>query len=141
MLLLPAGPVQDWSVYSLDSRVRAFESNHAIGLKIHLFTIIPASVIVVFQFIPVIRHKIMLFHRLNGYAVVILSFIANAGALMATKHAFGGDFATQTWTGTMVILTTIGMVMAYINIKLLQIDQHRAWMLRVWAWVRMDFQH
>lgn len=32
--------------------------------------------------------------------------------------------------------TTIGLLMAYINIKLLQIDQHRAWMIRTWSWVR-----
>ncbi|KAH0343714.1 hypothetical protein KCU83_g8686, partial [Aureobasidium melanogenum] len=105
-----------------------------IGMKLHLYTILPASLLVILQFIPVIRHKIILFHRMNGYAVVILSFVSNAGAIIITRHAFGGDFATQTWTGAMVILTTVGYIMAWINVKLLQIDQHRAWMLRVWAW-------
>ena len=76
-----------------------------------------------------------MFHRLNGYLVILLSLISSVGTIIITKHAFGGDFATQTWTGTMVILTTIGYVMAWINIKLLQIDQHRAWMMRTWAWV------
>ncbi|KAI4857872.1 hypothetical protein E4T45_00623 [Aureobasidium sp. EXF-8846] len=105
-----------------------------IGMKLHLYTIIPAALLVVLQFIPVIRHKLILFHRMNGYIVVILSLISNAGTIIITRHAFGGDFATQTWTGAMVILTTVGYIMAWINIKLLQIDQHRAWMLRTWAW-------
>jgi hypothetical protein len=104
-------------------------------MKLHLYTIIPAALLVILQFIPVIRHKLMLFHRMNGYIVVILSLISNAGTIIITRHAFGGDFATQTWTGAMVILTTVGYIMAWVNIKLLQIDQHRAWMLRTWAWV------
>ncbi|KAI5275059.1 hypothetical protein E4T47_01822 [Aureobasidium subglaciale] len=104
------------------------------GMKLHLFTIIPASLLVVLQFIPVIRHKVILFHRINGYAIVILSLVSNAGTIIITRHAFGGEFATQTWTGAMVILTTVGYIMAWVNIKLLQIDQHRAWMLRTWAW-------
>ncbi|KAI4853957.1 hypothetical protein E4T44_00508 [Aureobasidium sp. EXF-8845] len=105
-----------------------------IGLKLHLYTIIPAALLVILQFIPVIRHKLILFHRMNGYIVVVLSLISNAGTIIITRHAFGGDFATQTWTGAMVILTTVGYIMAWVNIKLLQIDQHRAWMLRTWAW-------
>ncbi|KAK4556838.1 hypothetical protein LTR86_005818 [Recurvomyces mirabilis] len=105
-----------------------------IGMMLHLFCILPAAVLVVLQFIPAIRHKAILFHRLNGYAVVALSLIANAGALIVLEHAFGGDFTTRVWGGTLVISTTVSYIMAYINIKLLQIDQHRAWMMRAWAY-------
>lgn len=103
-------------------------------MQLHLFTILPATFLACLQFVPVIRHKILLFHRLNGYIVVVLSLVSSAGVLIIARHAFGGDFATQTWAGAMVILTTIGLLMAYINIKLLQIDQHRAWMMRAWGW-------
>ncbi|KAK5704875.1 hypothetical protein LTR97_001986 [Elasticomyces elasticus] len=106
-----------------------------IGMKLHLYCILPAAFLVVFQFVPAIRHKVILFHRLNGYVIVILTLISNAGTIIIARHAFGGDFSTQVWTGTMVILTTVGFVMAWINIKLLQIDQHRAWMMRAWAWI------
>ncbi|KAL8987239.1 MAG: hypothetical protein Q9169_008718 [Polycauliona sp. 2 TL-2023] len=34
--------------------------------------------------------------------------------------------------GVLAIMTTGGATLAYINIKRLQIDQHRAWMLRTW---------
>ncbi|KAK5719824.1 hypothetical protein LTR17_015113 [Elasticomyces elasticus] len=106
-----------------------------IGMKLHLYCILPAAFLVVFQFVPAIRHKVILFHRLNGYVIVVLTLISNAGTIIIARHAFGGDFSTQVWTGTMVILTTVGFVMAWINIKLLQIDQHRAWMMRAWAWL------
>ena len=102
---------------------------------LHLYTILPAACLVVLQFTPVIRYKAMLFHRLNGYAVVLLSLIANAGAIIVLPHAFGGDLATRVMVGVLVISTTVALALAYINIKLLQIDQHRAWMMRAWAYV------
>lgn len=114
----------------------AFATNSDLGMQLHLFCILPASLLVCLQFVPAIRHKIRLFHRLNGYTVVTLSLISNAGVLIIAKHAFGGDFATQTYVGLLVVLTTLGYVLAWTNIKLLQIDQHRAWMMRTWAWVR-----
>ncbi|KAK3117582.1 hypothetical protein LTR53_000907 [Teratosphaeriaceae sp. CCFEE 6253] len=106
-----------------------------LGMKLHLYTILPASLLVTLQWVPVIRHKVRLFHRLNGYTIVSLSLISNAGTIIIAKHTFGGDFATQALVGMLVVLTTIGYIMAWVNIKLLQIDQHRAWMMRTWAWV------
>ena len=102
---------------------------------LHLFTILPAAFLVVFQFTPAVRHAAILFHRINSYLIITLSLISSAGVLIIAKHAFGGDMATRTWSGALVTSTTIAYVMAYINIKLLQIDQHRAWMMRAWAYV------
>nr|OQO32174.1 hypothetical protein B0A51_00543 [Rachicladosporium sp. CCFEE 5018] len=107
---------------------------YKLGIKLHLFTILPAALLVCFQFVPIIRHKVIIFHRLNGYLVILLSTIASAGALMIARHAVGGDMATQTYIGALVISTTLAYSMAYINIKRLQIDQHRAWMLRAWTY-------
>jgi hypothetical protein len=104
-------------------------------MMLHLYTILPAAFLVVFQFTPVIRYKAMIFHRLNGYAVIILSLLANAGALIVLPHAFGGDMTTRVWGGVTVISTTGSLAFAYFNIKVLQIDQHRAWMMRAWAYV------
>lgn len=106
---------------------------YKIGIHIHLLTCIPASLLAVFQFVPVIRYKVILFHRINGYVVTILLIITNVGALMIARRAFGGTLATQAAVGFMAIATTISSVLAYINIKCLQIEQHRAWMLRTWA--------
>lgn len=105
------------------------------GIQLHLYTILPAAFLVCFQFVPAIRHNVILFHRMNGYLVIVLSLTSAAGVLMITKHAFGGDFATQTYVGVLIIITALGYLVAWINIKRLQIDQHRAWMMRTWAYV------
>ena len=101
----------------------------------HLIGIILALPCAALQFVPKIRHKAILFHRLNGYAVIILSMLANAGALIVLPHAFGGDMTARVWGGVTAISTTVALIMAYANIRLHQIDQHRAWMMRAWAYV------
>lgn len=112
-----------------------------IGIILHLATILPASFLVVFQFIPAIRYKIMIFHRLNGYLVIMLSLLGTVGVLMIARHAFGGTLATQYATGFISIAFVGALVMAYINIKRLQIEQHRAWMLRAWFYVSIVLPH
>lgn len=83
---------------------------------------------------PVIRHKFLLFHRLNGYTVITLLLIGNAGAYMIIPIAAGGSPSTQVALGMLGIMTTISIVLAYINIKRLHIDQHRSWMIRTWVY-------
>lgn len=112
----------EWYWYETGSR--------RVGITLHLAGVIPAGLLMVWQFIPVIRQRWLLFHRINGYLVILLLLVGNAGALMITRRAFGGDLATQGATGVLVIYTTTGMSLAYYNVKMLQIDQHRAWMLR-----------
>jgi hypothetical protein len=107
-----------------------------VGIILHLACILPAGFLVCFQFVPIIRHKAILFHRINGYIVILLSLVATAGALMIGRHSFGGDMATQMLLGLLSIMFVGAMVLAYINIKRLQIEQHRAWMLRAWFYVR-----
>ncbi len=103
---------------------------YRVGLLLHLSTCLPVGLLMVWQFVPVIRHRFLLFHRINGYAVILLTLASNAGAIIIAPRAFGGGLDTQSAVGLTVILTTLSLVMAYINIKRLQIDQHRAWMLR-----------
>ncbi|KAL8726533.1 MAG: hypothetical protein Q9166_006665 [cf. Caloplaca sp. 2 TL-2023] len=108
------------------------KGHERIGITLHLVTIIPAGFLLVFQFIPAIRHKLLIFHRINGYVILLLLLLSNVGALMIARHSFNGEFETQVLVGLLAIMTTVGAVLAYVNIKRLQIDQHRAWMLRTW---------
>ena len=103
---------------------------YRIGITLHLATILPCALLVIFQFVPKIRHRLPWIHRINGYTIILLLFLSNVGALMVSRRAFGGALDTQAWVGVLVILTTIGASMAYYNIRKLQIDEHRAWMLR-----------
>lgn len=106
-----------------------------IGMMLHIYCVMPGCLLLFFQFIPVIRQRFVLFHRINGYTVLLLMLVAVVGALMATSGSFGGDPTFQTAVGVQSILVVTGLVMAMANIKRLQIEQHRAWMLRAWAWV------
>jgi uncharacterized membrane protein len=91
-----------------------------------------AAILAVYQFVPAIRHHFLLLHRLNGWTIILLVLVGNTGAIMIAPHAFGGDLSTQAGVGTLVIMTTLGLTLAIYNIKRLQVDQHRAWMLRTW---------
>ena len=92
----------------------------------------PAGLLAVLQFVPAIRHKALIVHRINGCVAVTLLVVGDVGALMIARYAFGGTLATQALVGTLAIATLGSAFMAYHNIKVLQIDQHRAWMLRCW---------
>lgn len=65
--------------------------------------------LVCFQFVPAIRQKLLIFHRINGYVIIFLSVLANVGALMIARRAFGGFLSTQVGVGVLVILTSFGL--------------------------------
>ncbi|KAF3770256.1 hypothetical protein M406DRAFT_248703 [Cryphonectria parasitica EP155] len=105
-----------------------------IGMMLHLYSIIPCCILLFFQFIPVFRQRWVLFHRINGHAVILLMGVAIVGALMALPGSFGGDAG---WQAMVLIHSTMiitGLTLAMANIRSLQIEQHRAWMLRTWIW-------
>ncbi|OJD18520.1 hypothetical protein AJ78_01436 [Emergomyces pasteurianus Ep9510] len=101
-----------------------------VGITLHLGTILPCGILVIFQFIPSIRHRAIFFHRINGYVIITLFLASNAGVLMITRHAFGGRHESQLGIALLVLISTISVGIAYYNIRCLQIEQHRAWMLR-----------
>lgn len=103
---------------------------YRIGITLHLGAILPCGFLVVFQFVPKIRHRLLWIHRINGYTIIVLLLVSNAGAVMMLRRAFGGGLDIQSGVGLLVVITTIGVAMAYYNILKLQIDEHRAWMLR-----------
>ncbi len=105
--------------------------SYRVGMILHLAGCLPAGLLLVLQFVPAIRHSYIKFHRINGYIVLILFFASNIGASISLRHNDSGTrVAIQAAEALLVIITTIGMAMAYWNIKRLQIDQHRAWMIR-----------
>ncbi|KAF6808531.1 hypothetical protein CSOJ01_07480 [Colletotrichum sojae] len=108
------------------------QNREKIGIILHLGAILPASFLACFQFVPAIRHKALIVHRVNGYAVVLLSLVGTGSVFMFVRNAFGGGIDTQAGVGVLAIMFIGSMVLAYINVKRLQIEQHRAWMLRAW---------
>ncbi|RVD89590.1 uncharacterized protein DFL_000592 [Arthrobotrys flagrans] len=110
-------------------------SIYRLGITIHLACVVPAGILVFFQFIPVIRYKALFLHRLNGYLIILLILTGNAGALMIARRAFGGGVEIQTAVYTLATLTTTSLSLGYYNIKKLQIEQHRKWMIRAWSYL------
>ncbi|KAK6343630.1 hypothetical protein TWF730_011221 [Orbilia blumenaviensis] len=110
-------------------------SLYRLGITIHLACVVPAGILVFFQFIPAIRYKALIIHRINGYVIIGLILTGNAGALMIARRAFGGGIDTQAAVYALATLTTTSLFLAYYNIKKLQIEQHRKWMIRAWAYL------
>lgn len=106
------------------------------GIILHLAGILPAGILVVLQFTPVIRHKAIIIHRVCGWLAMLLWTVGTVGALMITRRAFNGTVDTQAWVGLTGLGSTVCFVLSIWNIKKLQIEQHRAWMLRGWFYVR-----
>lgn len=109
---------------------------HRVGIIMHLAAILPAAFLVCFQFVPVIRHKAIMVHRVNGYLVLILSFVGTVAVYLFLRNAVGGSPTVQAASGALGIVFLTSLSIAYYNIKRLQIEQHRAWMIRSWAYVR-----
>jgi hypothetical protein len=108
---------------------------YKIGILLHLAGILPAGILAVMQFTPFIRHRWIMVHRISGYFAILLYIISLVGALMIARNAFGGGLDVQVWIGFVGIGVLVCFIVSYINIKKLQIEQHRAWMLRGWFYV------
>jgi hypothetical protein len=77
----------------------------------------------------------MFVHRAIGYTVISLVAVSIMGTLIVARHCFGGDIATQAGIFTLAFMTDTAMFLAWWNIKKLQIDQHRKWMIRAMVWM------
>ncbi|KAF5851389.1 hypothetical protein GGP41_004182 [Bipolaris sorokiniana] len=107
-------------------------TQYKVGILLHLGGVLPASLIAVTQFTPFIRHRWIIVHRIGGYAALLLYLVSLAGAFMIMRHAFGGGLEVQSTLGVLGLSTLACFIISYINVKRLQIEQHRAWMLRGW---------
>lgn len=108
---------------------------YGVGIRMHIYTVLPSGLLAVLQFLPVLRKKVVLFHRINGYLVLALCLPSVAGAIMIAPVSFGGGLEIQAVVGFVAIIFLGSLGLALYNIKMLQIELHRAWMLRAWFYV------
>ncbi|PGH13515.1 hypothetical protein AJ79_03646 [Helicocarpus griseus UAMH5409] len=101
-----------------------------VGITLHLAAVLPFALLSVPQFIPIVRRKWPAFHRINGRVSMALFLVSNFGALMIAGHAFGGALDMQFMIVCLAALPTISGALAYYNAYRLQLEQHRAWILR-----------
>jgi uncharacterized membrane protein len=100
---------------------------------LHLVTILPASVLAVLQFVPLLRRSALPFHRINGYLVLLLSLLGVISGIFISRDAFGGTLELQSAMILSSAMFLICLGVAMYNIIRLRIEKHRAWMLRAWA--------
>ncbi|KAI1821982.1 hypothetical protein F4861DRAFT_516635 [Xylaria intraflava] len=105
-----------------------------IGIMMHLIAVLPATLLACLQFAPVIRRKAMFLHRIMGYISVALAIVGTLGAVMIFRPLAGGGLDVQSGVGLLAIMFMGALIMAIINIRRLQIEQHRAWMIRAWVY-------
>ncbi|KAG8730216.1 hypothetical protein FRC10_002977 [Ceratobasidium sp. 414] len=102
------------------------------ALLVHIGTILPAGIFAITQFIPQIRYKALIMHRVIGYVTLFLLLIGTVTGFILGRRTFGGDIAIQTGVVFLGVLVLVSASLAYYSIKQLQIDQHRKLMLRTW---------
>ncbi|KAK8116489.1 uncharacterized protein PG998_004770 [Apiospora kogelbergensis] len=107
---------------------------YSIGMILHLAGVLPGGMLALVQFVPMVRYKALLVHRVNGYLVILLALVGIAGGFIITRPTMGGQLDVQSSAGFLGIAFFFAMFMAYVNIKRLRIDLHRAWMIRAWVW-------
>jgi uncharacterized membrane protein len=108
------------------------KSPYRPALLIHLASVLPAGILAILQFVPQIRYKALIVHRVMGYVSLFLLTMGAATGFILGRRSFGGEISTQTGVVFLGAMTLISAGLAYYNIKRLQIDQHRKWMLRTW---------
>ncbi|KAF8583401.1 hypothetical protein K439DRAFT_1390524 [Ramaria rubella] len=109
---------------------------YKFGIFVHLFSTIPAGFLSIFQFVPAIRNKFVWIHHYLGYIVILLVVVGNVGAIIITRVSMGGhDLSLYSAIIFLSVATTSAMYLAWYNIKLQQIDEHRKWMLRAMFWM------
>lgn len=132
----PAGAVDSANNAAPGECFYLLKNPYTVGIILHLATVLPAAFLACFQFLPVIRYRLMSLHRANGYIIIVFSVLSVIGAFMITRRTFGGGLDVQAAIGVLATLFLFSTFMAYYNIKKLQIEEHRAWMLRAWVYVR-----
>ncbi|KAI4253168.1 MAG: hypothetical protein LQ352_003852 [Teloschistes flavicans] len=111
------------------------EGLYGAAIRIHLFTTIPAGLMMLLQFVPKLRARALDLHRINGYTVIALMSIGNVTALLVMRRSFGGDIAVQSAVVTLAVASQIAMYQAWRNAKMHRIGQHRMWAMRAMIWM------
>ncbi|EEB91648.1 hypothetical protein MPER_09963 [Moniliophthora perniciosa FA553] len=100
-----------------------------INYILHIYLSILGGIFVGLQFLPRIRRKYVLLHRLNGYFVIITLIIGNVGGAIIARRTLGGEINAQSAYYILGIMTIVPLLIGFFfarrNTRL-----HRKWMLR-----------
>ncbi|KAF8915755.1 hypothetical protein CPB85DRAFT_1217483 [Mucidula mucida] len=100
-----------------------------VNYSIHIYLSCIGGSFSLLQFLPAIRRRFVLFHRINGYFVLLTLIPANICGAIAGNRAFGGEINAQSAYYSLGILTVGCFLMGIFNVKR-DTRQHRKWMIR-----------
>ncbi|MGQ7886164.1 DUF2306 domain-containing protein [Paenibacillus sp. WC2504] len=90
------------------------------------------------NFSSIILKKYRKFHRLNGYLYVISVMIVDLTSGYMAPFATGGKISSMAFN-LLNIIWMFFIIMAIVKIRKKQIDRHRKWMIRSYAFVFTNF--
>ncbi|RDW75990.1 hypothetical protein BP5796_06811 [Coleophoma crateriformis] len=106
----------------------------ALFMQLHLRSVIPSGLMMPIQFLPAIRQKYPRFHRYVGRLNLILLMSGSITAIVVAPRSFGGALETQILVWVLAFLTIYSICRSWAGIRNKRIDEHRAWILRTWAY-------
>jgi len=96
---------------------------------IHIYLSTISGIFSVLQFIPGIRRRAVIWHRINGYLTLALLIPSTiCGAIMA-RRAYGGELNVQTAWYFLTLMIIFSALFGFMNVKK-HTRKHRKWMLR-----------
>jgi len=103
---------------------------YKINLLIHIYLTILGGIAVILQFLPAIRRRYMVFHRLNGYGVLFCLIVGNICGSIVGRRSFGGELNVQSAYYILGIMVVYSGLLGIYNVKK-DTRRHRKWMLRM----------
>lgn len=105
------------------------------GIIVHLATILPAALLACVQFVPLARRRALAFHRASGWVVVVLSVCGAVSSVVIAPRAMNGGVATVSVGVALSTAFLWALARGCVCARRRQIQRHRDWMLRAWAYV------
>ncbi|KAJ7074508.1 hypothetical protein C8F01DRAFT_1273765 [Mycena amicta] len=103
---------------------------YRINLLIHIYLTILGGIGAVLQFLPAIRRRNVLLHRLNGYGVLFCLIVGNICGAIVGRRSFGGELNVQSAYYILGIMVVYSGLLGIYNVKK-DTRRHRKWMLRM----------
>ncbi|KAJ7873750.1 hypothetical protein B0H13DRAFT_2348840 [Mycena leptocephala] len=99
-------------------------------LRLLMMNPIVGGIAAVLQFIPAIRRRKIILHRLNGYGVLACLVVGNVSGAIVGRRSFGGELNVQSGYYAMGVMVVVSAIMGIYYVKK-DTRRHRKWMLRM----------
>ncbi|KAF8709160.1 hypothetical protein RHS03_02840, partial [Rhizoctonia solani] len=101
------------------------------NIFMHIYMSILGGTLASLQFIPIIRRKMMIVHRINGWVVFLNLGIGSVTGSIVARRAFGGDLNSEAAYYTLGFMIGPAAMLGVFFVRVrVNVALHREWMLR-----------